>query len=196
LKKTENKLVICICGLAGSGKSTVGKKLAEHYRLRYYSGGDALKALAVGEGYVSKESGWWETLEGLRFLRQRADDARFDKKVDEKLLELAHKGNVVLDSWTMPWLLPEGFKIWLEASAETRAKRIAKRDRITLKEALQALKEKETRTKQIYEKLYGFRLGEDFKPFHLILDTENLTAEEVYETIKTVIDNYVLKQRK
>jgi len=196
LIKAKPRLVICVCGLAGSGKSTVSKKLAKHYGLKYYSGGDALKALAVEEGYASKESGWWETSEGLRFLKQRSCDARFDRKVDEKLLDFARQGNVILDSWTMPWLLPEGFKIWLEASTETRAKRIAKRDGLTLEEALKALKEKERQTKQIYEKLYGFRLGEDYAPFHLILDTENLTVEEVYETIKKVIDNHVLKQRK
>ena len=58
-------------------------------------------------------------------------DPAFDKRIDEKLLELAKQGNVVLDSWTMPWLLKGGFKIWLEASSTVRAKRVVTRDNIT-----------------------------------------------------------------
>ena len=45
------KIVICISGLPGCGKSTVAKKLAQKYRLRYISGGDALKELAVEAGF-------------------------------------------------------------------------------------------------------------------------------------------------
>ncbi|MEM2643065.1 MAG: AAA family ATPase, partial [Candidatus Bathyarchaeia archaeon] len=47
----KEPLVICVCGMAGSGKSTLAKKLAEKYGLKYYSGGDALKALALERGH-------------------------------------------------------------------------------------------------------------------------------------------------
>lgn len=186
-------IVICICGMAGSGKSTLAKRLAKKYGLRYYSGGDALKALALEEGYKPIERGWWESREGMRFLERRSKDPKFDEAVDKKLLELARRGNVILDSWTMPWLLKDGFKILLEASPEKRAERIARRDSISVKEALKALKSKEEKTKAIYKKLYGFSLGEDFAPFHLILDTNNLNREEVFHTLCMAIDNSVLK---
>ncbi len=194
-KKTSQKrrLVICICGLAGSGKSTLAKRLADTYGLRYFSGGDALKALAMEEGYANVERGWWEGEEGMRFLKERNRDHSLDKMMDEKLLELARKGNAILDSWTMPWLLNEGFKIWLEASPEKRAKRIAGRDRISAKKALEALTAKEEQTRAIYGKLYGFELGSDMKPFHLILDTDNLSAEEVFCTLSLVVDNCLLR---
>jgi cytidylate kinase len=195
-EKTESaskkKIVVCISGMAGTGKSTLSKKLAKKYRLRYYSGGDALKALAAEEGYDSSSRGWWESPEGLRFLENREKNLEFDKTVDDKLLEYAQQGRVLLDSWTMPWLLKTGFKIWLVASVEKRAERIAKRDKIPLKEALQVLKEKEARTKTIYKKLYGFALGEDFEPFDLVLDTNVLNAGEVFQVLCTVMDNVVL----
>lgn len=190
--KTEKKIVVCICGMAGTGKSTLAKKLAEKYGLKYYSGGDALKVLAIKEGYKPVERGWWESREGLRFLEERSKDPKFDAAVDERLLELAQQENVVLDSWTMPWLLKKGFKIWLEASLEKRAERIAQRDGTSIKEALETLKEKEAKTKAIYNKLYGFHLGEDFTPFNLILDTDNLNTEEVFQVLCKVIDNVVL----
>ena len=188
----EKKIVVCISGMAGTGKSTLAKKLAQKYKLKYYSGGDALKALAAEEGYNSSCNGWWESPEGLRFLEKREKNLKFDKAVDHKLLESAQKGNVLLDSWTMPWLLKTGFKIWLIASIKKRAERIAERDKITIKEARRVLKEKEVGTKAIYKKLYGFALGEDFTPFHLVLDTDRLSAEQVFQVLSTVMDNVIL----
>jgi cytidylate kinase len=196
-EKTESasnkKIIVCISGMAGTGKSTLAKKLAKKYNLKYYSGGDALKALAADEGYDSSSNGWWESPEGLSFLEKREENLEFDKAVDDKLLEYAQQGRVLLDSWTMPWLLKTGFKIWLVASVEKRAERIAERDKIPVKEALQVLKEKEARTKAIYKKLYGFTLGEDFEPFNLVLDTDNLNAREVFQVLCTVMDNVILK---
>jgi cytidylate kinase len=192
----EKSIVVCISGMAGTGKSTLAKKLAQKYKLKYYSGGDALKELAKDEGYNPSSRGWWESPEGLSFLKKREKNLKFDKAVDEKLLEYAQQENVLLDSWAMPWLLRTGFKIWLVASEEKRAERIAKRDKIAVKKALQVLKEKEARTTAIYKKLYGFRLGEDFDPFNLVLDTDNLDAGEVFKVLCMVMDNIVLKNEK
>ena len=187
----KKKLVICISGMTGSGKSTVAKKLAAKYGLDYFSGGNALRTLAREEGYDSDMRGWWETAEGLRFLQQRMGDPAFDRRIDEKLLELAEQGNVVLDSWTMPWLLKEGFKIWLEASPQVRAKRVVNRDNISIEEAVKALKEKDERTRQIYNGLYGFDLGHDLSPFNLVLATDELDPDEVFHAVCLVTDHLV-----
>ena len=192
--KQKEKVVICVCGMAGCGKSTVAKKVAEKYGLRYFSGGNALKALALEAGYKPAERGWWETAEGMKFLQQRMKDPKFDKNVDEKLLELAKQGNVVLDSWTMPWLLKEGFKVWLEASPHVRAKRVAGRDGISAEKVLKILKEKDKRTKVIYKSLYGFDLGNDFSPFDLVLDTDELDADEVFRAVCLVVDRLVFRK--
>jgi cytidylate kinase len=153
-----------------------------------------LKELALRMGYKSQERGWWETTEGMRFLEQRLRDPRFDKQVDEELLSWAQRGNVVLDSWTMAWLSKTGFKVWLEVSPQERAKRLASRDRISLREAEKIIKEKDGKTKQIYERLYGFKLGEDFSPFDFVLDTEQMSPKEVFDTLSLVIDRLVLNK--
>jgi cytidylate kinase len=178
--------------MAGTGKSTLSKKLAKRYGLKCYSGGDALKDLALAEGLDATREGWWESPEGLNFLNERMKDHKFDKAVDAKLLEYAEQGNVLLDSWTMPWLLKGGFKIWLLASLEKRAARVAVRDNITVEEAFKVLETKEDRTRAIYKVLYGFSLGEDLSPFDLVLDTDNLNAQEVFEVLCKVIGNVVL----
>ena len=188
----SSKPVLCISGLAGTGKSTLAKKLAQKYNLQYYSGGDALKDLAKQNGYDISVQGWWERDAGIKFLKERLSDHKFDRAVDEKLLEYAKQGNVLLDSWTMPWLLKGGFKIWLEASTEKRATRVAERDSMPFLEARKMLEEKEKRTKEIYQELYGFTLGEDLTPFDFVLDTDNLTAAQVFEVLCHVVDNLVL----
>jgi CMP/dCMP kinase len=189
--REDNKVVICVSGMTGSGKSTVAKKLAAKYGLDYFSGGNALKALAQEEGYTSDVTGWWETAEGLKFLEQRMGDSAFDRRIDEKLLEMAKQGNVVLDSWTVPWLLKGGFKIWLEASPNVRAKRVVTRDDISAEEALEALTKKDERTRQIYKKLYGFDLGHDLTPFNLVLATDELEPDEVFHAVCLVTDRLV-----
>jgi len=151
-----------------------------------------LKELAIQAGYKPKEIGWWESADGKRFLKQRIRDPAFDKSADEKLLALARRGNIVLDSWTMPWLHKGGFKIWVDASPSVRARRLAKRDAINLRAASEAIREKDAQTKLIYKKLYGFDLGEDFSPFDLILDANDLNADEVFETLCLVVDRLVL----
>ncbi|KPV62634.1 MAG: cytidylate kinase [Candidatus Bathyarchaeota archaeon BA2] len=189
--KSSKKIVICICGMTGCGKSTVAKRLAEKYGLRYLSGGNTLKVLAIEAGYKPAEIGWWETDEGIRFLQRRMEDSEFDKKVDGKLLELAKWGNVVLDSWTMPWLLKEGFKVWLEASSGVRTKRLAVRDGISVEMASEVLGMKDESTRAIYKSLYGFDLGNDFSPFDLILDTNELNADEVFNAVCLVVDRLI-----
>jgi len=190
-REEKKKVVICVSGMTGSGKSTVAKRLADKYGLDYFSGGNALKALAQDEGYNPDVTGWWETAEGLRFLQQRMGDPAFDKRIDEKLLELAEQGNVVLDSWTMPWLLKEGFKVWLEASFHVRAKRVMNRDSISIEEAVKALTEKDEQTRQLYKNLYGFDLGNDLSPFNLVLATDELEPDEVFHAVCLVTDHLV-----
>ena len=190
-KCVTKKIVLCISGMAGTGKSTLSKKIAQNYNLKCYSGGDALKELAKEAGYTISDQGWWESPVGLSFLKIRVNDPKFDREVDNKLLSYAQQGNVLLDSWTMPWLLKDGFKIWLMASIDKRAARVAERDQISIPEAYKVLEEKETQTKAIYKKLYGFNLGEDYSPFNFVLDTDNLNADEVFSVLCRVIDNVV-----
>ena len=192
--KRREKVVICICGMTGCGKSTVAKRLAEKYGLRYVSGGDALKDLAADEGFAVGGSGWWESDEGMRFFEERMADPEFDRRVDEKLLERARGGGVVLDSWTMPWLFDGGFKVWLEASEGARVSRLAGRDGMPIEAALKVLREKDERTRAIYEKLYGFSLGEDFSPFDMIFDVSLLGADEVFQALCLVVDRWMFRK--
>jgi cytidylate kinase len=194
MSSKRQKVVICIAGLTACGKSTAAKRLAERFNLKYASGGTALKEAALKIGYKPSGRGWWESAEGMRFLEHRARDQELDKRIDDYLLKLAERGNIVLDSWTMPWLSRKGFKIWLEVSAEERARRLSGRDGMSNEEARKIIEEKDGRTRQIYDRLYGFKLGEDYSPFDLILDSERLSIDEVFDVLCFVVERLVLRQ--
>ncbi|MCD6536435.1 MAG: cytidylate kinase family protein [Thaumarchaeota archaeon] len=186
----SKKIVICISGFAGSGKSTLGRRLANALNLRYVSGGDGLKMLAIERGYKPGGNEWWETGEGFKFLEERLKNPEFDKDVDRKLLEFAEKGGVVIDSWVLPWLYKGGFNIWLKARPEVRARRISRRSGVAVEEALEMLRKRDRESAELYERLYGILLGKDFEPFHLVLDTSELDEEAVFKIVLQAVKEY------
>ncbi len=191
MKSMENcrgrRLVICISGLAATGKSTVARKLAKALNIRYISGGQALKQLAIERGYEPGGEDWWEKPEGLKFLEERSSNPEFDKLVDAKLLELASKGDVVIDSWVLPWLLKDGYKIWLKASEDERAVRLSKRSGLPIDTAKEILRKRDSESKEIYNRLYGISLENDLSPFDVVLDTTGLNEDEVYKVLLSLI---------
>jgi len=182
------RLSVIISGLPSVGKTTLAKRLAERYSLRYVSGGDLLKELAGQLGFRVQEAGWWETEEGFRFLEKRRGDPEFDKKVDEQLLRLVSEGGVAVTSYTLPWLSPFGVKVWLKASQEERARRLMKRDRIPYAKALELIKKRDQENRELYSALYGIRLGEDLSVFHLVVDTEALDEDRLYNVVQAYLD--------
>ncbi|MDJ0273704.1 MAG: cytidylate kinase family protein [Aigarchaeota archaeon] len=186
----RERLLVLISGQAATGKSTLGRALARRLGIPYYSGGDALMRLARKMGFNAKGRKWWDTEEGMRFLRMREENFEFDRKVDEELIQIAREGPAVIDGWVIPWLVQDGFKIWLKAELETRARRLAKRGRFAYEEALRVLTEREARNRELYQRLYGIRWGEDLSPFHLVLDSTRLGKEEVLRLVLTAVRYY------
>lgn len=186
----EKKIVVCISGFAATGKSTLGRRLARTFRLKYVSGGDGLKLLARERGYKPAGKAWWETEEGLKFLEERMTNPEFDKFVDRKLLDYAEKGRVVIDSWILPWLYPHGFNIWLKASEDVRVWRLIRRSRLDPETARQLLRKRDLESAEIYRRLYGVEIGSDYAPFHLILDTSSLNIMGVYRIVAQAVKEY------
>ena len=183
-------IVVCISGFAATGKSTLGKKLAEVLGLRYLSGGDGLKMLAVERGYRPGGKEWWETEEGLRFLEERVRNPEFDREVDRKLLEEAEKGDVIIDSWVLPWLYQGGYNVWLKARLDVRARRMSRRSGVSVEEALEIIRKRDGESASLYRRLYGIELGRDFEPFHLVLDTSDLDEDAVFRIVLQAVREY------
>ena len=178
---------VIISGPPAIGKTTVAKGLAEEFSLKHLSGGDILKELAEEEGFSSKGDDWWDTQDGMNFLDKRKTNPEFDKKVDQKLQEHFHQGNVVITSYTLPWLVNDGIKLWLSGSFENSAKRMKTRDKVTELDALKVVKKRFDENKEIYKSLYNFEFGEDLSVFDKIINTDDLNAEEVLDIAKSTV---------
>lgn len=174
---------VIVSGMPASGKTTVAKIIAERHNLRYLCGGDMLKEMAIARGYELSGDNWWDTETGMKFLEERKISDRFDHEVDERLVKAVEKGGVSITSYTAPWLAKNGVKIWLKASAEARAKRMASRDSMSYSEALEIVKKRDAENSELYRKMYGFEIDKDLSVFHLVIDTDNLSKESVVEIV-------------
>jgi len=178
---------IVISGPPAVGKTTVAKGLAEEFQLKYLSGGDVLKEMAKEQGFASDGDDWWDTEEGMKFLNQREQNSEFDKKLDEKLILLFNEGGMVITSYTLPWLIEDGIRIWLEGSHESSSKRMQSRDNMSPNDAYEVTKKRYDKNKALYKKLYDFDFGDDTSVFDLIINTDHLTAQQVIDVAKETV---------
>ena len=178
---------IVVSGPPAIGKTTVAKGLASEFNLQYLSGGDILKELANEQGFSSDGNDWWDTEEGMKFLNQRKDNPEFDKKVDDRLKTLFQNGGVVITSYTLPWIVDGGIKIWLSGTLENSAKRMQSRDNLTEINALDIVKKRFNENKLIYKNLYNFEFGDDLSVFDEIIQTDGLNAQQVLDKAKSIV---------
>lgn len=174
---------IILCGMPAVGKTTVAKILGSKLKLKVIGGGDILKEIAVEEGYNAVGDDWWDTAEGMKFMGERAGDPEFDKEVDRRLLGRAKKGDVVITSYTLPWLTEEGVKVWLNGNRKSRAARMANRDSSSTTVSAQVVEARDTENFSLYKNLYDIRFGKDLSPFDIIVETDGVPADEVADEV-------------
>ena len=107
--------------------------------------------------------------------------------MDEKLKTLFQNGGVVITSYTLPWMVDGGIKIWLAGDVENSAKRMQNRDNLTERDALNVVKKRFSENKIIYKALYNFEFGEDLSVFDKIIETDGLNATEVLDKAKSAV---------
>jgi CMP/dCMP kinase len=161
-------LIVTVSGPHGSGKSTYAAKLAGALGLRHVSAGMLFRKLA-DERKVSLE----------KFQELAAADPSIDRLVDERTMEEAERGDVVVDGQLAGWVLKEisDLRVLLTAPLVLRLERIAARDRISLEEARRQTLHREGVQAERYRKHYGFSV-DDWSIYHLILDTSFGSIED------------------
>ena len=187
-------MTIIISGFAGSGKSSLADSLGKSLGIKVVHASALLKEMKdAGEAALEKEvqkvHDWWESEQAKEFMQKRHQDPSLDLALDEKLLKIAKKGKVILDSWTMQYLYKgKAFRIWLNASAQVRAKRVSERDKLDYNVVLEKIKTRDEQTKALYQRLYNFTMGENLQVFDLALDTDKFSQKEVFEKVLKEIE--------
>lgn len=177
-------MIISISGPPGSGKSTVAKKIAHDFSLKYISAGQIFRELAQKEGL---------TLLELNNIAEKNFD--IDKKIDQEIFRIAtSEKNVIIESHIGGWLLKDiaDISIYLNASIITRAKRISTRDKISFNEALdQIIKREESHSKRFLT-YYGIDMS-DLSVFDLIINTDFISPDDALKIIEILINALKVK---
>ncbi|WP_456472819.1 (d)CMP kinase [Methanocaldococcus sp.] len=175
-------MIITIGGLPGTGTTTIAKKIAEKYNLKYVCAGLIFREMAKEKGMSVEE-----------FSKYAEKHKEVDEEVDRRQVELAKEGNIVLEGRLAAWmLLKNGIKpdlaIWFKAPIEVRAKRIAERENLDYEEALKKMKLREESEKKRYREIYNIDIDNLFI-YDLIIDTSKWNVEGVFNIVSTAIDN-------
>ena len=170
-------MIITISGLHGTGKSTIAQKIASLFNLNYYSTGQVFRELAREYDMDLEE-----------FTKYVEKNPEIDKKLDNKILDLGRRDNIIIDSQLSAFILKNeaDFKILLTCSIDTRVKRMAERDGSSIQEKMKETLLREKSEEERFKKLYKIDLNDSKtleETYDLILDTTNLIIEQVMEEI-------------
>lgn len=175
-------MILTISGLHGTGKSTIAKLITEKLGLQYYSTGQAFRDLAQEMNM---------TLE--KFSEYAEKNPEIDKELDSKIIGIARKGNIIIDGQLSGYILKSiaDFKILLICPLEIRIKRMAERDNVNYKLKLRETEIREKSELERFKHLYNIDLSDQEEIqdlYDLIIDTENLTIEDVLEKILSTLE--------
>ena len=164
---------IAISGDIGTGKSTLARLLSEKLGWEYVSAGNYFRVWYKSKGMdVSK-------VYGIPEEEDRKMEADFKK-------EMAERSNIVFESRLAGWLAQDylkTLKVLCVVDSEEAYKRVAKRDSVSVEEAEKLSKQRGKDLVDKFNKLYGVSDFLDPKYFDLVIDTTNLSPEQVLEKV-------------
>ena len=170
--------IITVSGLPGSGTTSSCKLVVERLGWAYVNAGQIFRQLAEEAGLSLAEFG-----------RRAEGDGRIDRQLDARMVESAGRlGRVILEGRLTGWMahrhgLP-ALKVWCEAPAAVRSRRIAGRDRQDGGRALWEMEERERSEATRYREFHDIDLG-DRSIYDLVIDTEKHSAAKAAETVLT-----------
>lgn len=163
---------IAISGLPASGTSTTAKALAQKLNLTYHSAGDFFRKYLLDHDIPL-----WD--------KSRIPD-ELDRKIDQELTNLAASDKkVVIDADYIGYFtrnMPHVLRVLLTCNEQVRIKRALVRKH-THTETKEEIKLRETGLDAKFRKLYAAENYLDPKFFDLVIDTTNITPEEVVDQI-------------
>jgi cytidylate kinase len=175
--KTYQNFKIAVSGKSGCGNTTVSRIVAERLGLRFIN--FTFRTLAE-----ERQIPFTEVLE------RAASDDSWDRELDTRQTALAREeGGCVLGSRLAVWMLPEAdLKVYLRASAQTRALRILKREGGGLDEIAAFTARRDLQDHERYLRIYQID-NDDYGFADLVIDTDHLDPASIAGRIIGALNN-------
>ena len=179
-------MIITMTGKPCSGKSATIDYITKKYGFEKFSGGQIFRRIATERGIDILEL-------------NRKKDISIDKLVDDEIKDIGNKNldnDIIFDSRTAWMFIPKSFKVFLDISTDEQVKRMKNSGRsdeiieLSAEDAVKSLQERFALENERYLMLYG-KNNLDLSAYDLVVDTSNLTVEQVGEKIMEKYREYV-----
>ena len=163
---------IAISSKSGCGNTTVSTLLSE--KLGYPMVNFTFRQMAQERGVD-----FWT------FCRMAEDDYDIDRELDRRQVEMAmEQKDCILASRLAIWMLKEAdLKVYLTATAETRAKRVYTREGGSLEERYKETIRRDENDTNRYKTIYGIDNSKPEEYADLIIATDDKTPDEIVSLI-------------
>ena len=163
---------IAISSKSGCGNTTVSTLLSE--KLGYPMVNFTFRQMAQERGVD-----FWT------FCRMAEDDYDIDRELDRRQVEMAmDQKDCILASRLAIWMLKEAdLKVYLTATAETRAKRVYTREGGSLEERYKETVRRDENDTNRYKTIYGIDNSKPEECADLIIATDDKTPDEIVSLI-------------
>jgi len=173
-------MIITVSGLAGTGTTSVSRKLKEKLGYEYIYAGKIFRDEAEKLGMEIGE-----------FANHLMDNPDMDKAIDHKMVEFAKAHpNCILEGRLSAWMMEkyeiDALKILLIAPKKVSAARVAGRDNMSLKEAMKKVSDRDSIDRERYKKLYEIDIHDD-SIYDFEFDTSEFSVDEEVEIILQII---------
>ncbi|MBN2250849.1 MAG: AAA family ATPase [Candidatus Altiarchaeota archaeon] len=171
-------MIITIGGSVGSGKTTLAKELAEKFGMKH-----------ISAGVIMREMAKRKKMSLMEFSRYAESDPKIDKMIDGKQKEKASAGNSVVDGRLSAHFLEADLRIWLDASLDVRAERVACREGISESGAREHILEREESERKRYLEIYGIDLC-DMSVYDLVIRNDRFSIENTVDIVSGAVNAF------
>jgi predicted cytidylate kinase len=164
---------ITLSGLAGTGKSTVGKILEKKLNWKFISVGDYTRKFAEEQHGLSINE----------FQEKCKKEPELDDLIDEEFKDYCNETDNIIADYRLGFhFVKNAFHVFLKAPDNIAASRIQNDDRKKENVTIEYIKKRNQEMKQRFIDKYGVDFTDE-KDYDLVIDTENLSPEDVAEKI-------------
>lgn len=171
----RDRMLITISGVPGSGKTTVARLVADALGLEHVYAGDIFRRQAEARGLSLED-----------YVRQAEGDGSIDRALDAQMRHRATRGRAVLEgrltAFVADQAASDALKVFLDASEQVCAERIARREGGATEQRLRELRHREASDRRRYLDLYGVDYH-DRSRYDLVMATDDRSPEAIADEI-------------